>query len=1002
MLNPDQTPFCIGGSIASVNLPIRINQTNPVLIELTRIDIGTNLNETITIASKTIKKLRKRAGKTTAKADHSSPHYLEFPVKKTGLYRLQKVVDESKLEVQRRLSDTLVVRCPSASVELAPQNKCKGDLSDFYLDVEATPPFKVRYSKLINREDSGHVVLSIHPESLASPLTHEDDPSLMTVMNPATEDISWARARSVKVPLNESLGIGGGWEYLIDEVHDALGNVVSYSNHEDVKSAIRESRRDDQQEQRFLVHERPNIAFDGCDSQHPLMAPEGQELLLPIRLTSASPYRLGNSDHTIFYLFTPQNNLLPNQEHAKDAELNQTSIDQGLKVNMPGLYTLKSVNSPYCAGEVLEPFSCMLLNPPKPDLSIKSENIPDNCAGNSIGLSVDLEMTGTPPFKISYDIHHPGGRVARRIIEAGRHRTQLELRPSEAGNYTYKFVSISDAVYTDSRKLEKLDLDQDVRPPSSARFAQHRDNQVACIGESVVFVIHLSGEPPWILEHQVIHNGQSQKSTTKNIQESPYHLKTHALNSGGDHTLVLNSVSDRSKCKVLLEQEAKIAVSFQKPKVSFGEIDGKRSVSALKDKKVWLPIRLQGDSPWSVRYRKKDIVKGTQEEIGYFTRNNDHLEVTEQGAYEIISVHDASCPGLVDKSANEFVVHWIPSPVITIVESSLLEDVDGRYIKKDICEGDEDATEISFSGTAPYTVEYNEFFKPDRGSSSKRSQQLNSGLNSASFKMDTSKAGLYEYEFSRLGDSSYSQAPQGPTLLAVQQRVHPKPMAQFTDIGKTYKYCKEGETEGEGIPITLSGLSPFHLEVEIRHHTNTKPELVNIPLIETNQYRFHMPDRVLSLGTHVVTIRKVQDAHGCQKKIDLDAPHIQISIADSPSISPVETQLDFCVGDRISYSLSGTPPFNVYYQFQDLDRKATVTTTTFRRIAEKPGKLEITGISDQRSTDACKARVSDVKIIHEMPSVRISKGRTTSVDIHEGDETEILFEFGGTPPFEFT
>lgn len=32
----------------------------------------------------------------------------------------------------------------------------------------------------------------------------------------------------------------------------------------------------------------------------------------------------------------------------------------------------------------------------------------------------------------------------------------------------------------------------------------------------------------------------------------------------------------------------------------------------------------------------------------------------------------------------------------------------------------------------------------------------------------------------------------------------------------------------------------------------------------------------------------------------------------------------------------------------------------------------------------------------------MSQGRDAYVDIHEGGEAEILFEFGGVPPFEFT
>lgn len=37
-----------------------------------------------------------------------------------------------------------------------------------------------------------------------------------------------------------------------------------------------------------------------------------------------------------------------------------------------------------------------------------------------------------------------------------------------------------------------------------------------------------------------------------------------------------------------------------------------------------------------------------------------------------------------------------------------------------------------------------------------------------------------------------------------------------------------------------------------------------------------------------------------------------------------------------------------------------------------------------------------------MPSVKVSHGKSVEVDIHEGGEAEILFEFWGSPPFEFT
>jgi nucleoporin POM152 len=105
------------------------------------------------------------------------------------------------------------------------------------------------------------------------------------------------------------------------------------------------------------------------------------------------------------------------------------------------------------------------------------------------------------------------------------------------------------------------------------------------------------------------------------------------------------------------------------------------------------------------------------------------------------------------------------------------------------------------------------------------------------------------------------------------------------------------------------------------------------------------------------------------------------------------------VGERIAYTLSGTPPFDIAYDFNGR-WNAKSQTTNFRRIAEKPGDFTITSISDKASE--CRAAVNIPKTIHPLPSVQISRGKQSRVDIHEGNEVDILFEFWGTPPFEFT
>jgi len=278
---------------------------------------------------------------------------------------------------------------------------------------------------------------------------------------------------------------------------------------------------------------------------------------------------------------------------------------------------------------------------------------------------------------------------------------------------------------------------------------------------------------------------------------------------------------------------------------------------------------------------------------------------------------------------------------------------------------------------------------------------LNAALYTATIQLETSQAGTYEYKFTSLEDANYDHDPKRHTPLIVQQHVSSRPTARFTHPGKTYSYCTTESDGEEVIPLTLTGIPPFHIELELRHHGTAKPETITIPAVPTHTHSLRIPHRNLHLGHSNLSIRKVRDSRGCHRKLDATtSPRVQISVHDAPSIAPLEQQTHYCVGDRLSFMLSGAAPFAVFYTFEGAERKATAPTTTFRRIAEKPGVFTITGVTDAASS--CKAAVRIEKEIHSLPSVKVSKGRETVVDIHEGGEAEILFEFGGTPPFEFT
>jgi nucleoporin POM152 len=980
-------------------------------MELLRQDFDTNTNETIEIKLKELKAMIKEAKKKGLKAE-SEELAIEYAVKKPGLYRLQKVVDEFNLEVHRHTYDALVVTCPKATIKPSSLDRCVGDLSNLTVEVRGTLPMKMVYSRSINKQDGSIHAQSVQNEDLVSPRGLSSSNSQPSRVR---EGVSWG-LRSVGVRINESMTRSGKWLYSIEEVHDGVGNVANFSTHGEDGEHTRWKGK--QLDLSLTVHDLPLASLDGCDTRNPLKVPIGESSELPI--VFGSPGRTCDDvTHTVTWRFSPINKLTASGDHGEE-EIVEEFISKHPRdkprIYRPGLYTLKSVRNQFCSGEVKGPASCLLINPPKPGLSISSEDIYDKCAGNSIGLAVDLDLVGTPPFDVQYEIIHNRQRKEKKWVHIKGSRHQLELKPRDAGHFTYRFVSIDDEVYANSL-LEGPDytLEQSVKPPASAFLMKPPDTIIGCIGQPILVKALFQGYPPFMLEYELVHEGKRMKHKITGIEEDKFTISTEPLLHGGEYALALVSVQDRAGCKIFLNDEIKITVNRQRPKVSFGLRDGKHKVLSLEGMRVDLPLRLDGEAPWDIAYQNIND-PAAQVFQARIQKVDGFLQVESRGIYQLLDVADRHCPGIVDTSAATFEVDWIPRPEIKISDNAGLILKGDKYLRRDVCEGDADAVDIKLTGSfpaycmvyilltrstgsPPYHLKYQQRYKPHAGSSSVSNKDFEAAIGVASIIMDTTRPGLYTYEFSRLSDNAYDHDPRSAALI-VEQKVNPKPSASFLKPGQSYKYCKEEEAENEIIPVSLQGLPPFYLEIDIKHQSSSRPETVKIANIEFNQYNFRIPRNVLSLGTHYVSVRKVRDAQGCQQKTEYESPHVQVVVFDVPTIYPLETRTDYCVGDRISYTLSGIPPFEIYYTFEGIQKKAKSPNTNFRRIAERPGEFTITAVSDRVSD--CKAVIKITKVIHEMPSVKISKGRQVEVDIHEGGEAEILFEFWGTPPFEFT
>ncbi|SPO01351.1 related to nuclear pore membrane protein POM152 [Cephalotrichum gorgonifer] len=992
VLNQHDIPFCIEPGQSTVRIPIQFNGTMPVEIELLRIDLGSGEPEIIKLSKREIAAIAREMKNQLADSGSDATEGL-YTVKKPGVYRLHKVLDEYKLEVQRTTRDTYVVPCPKASFRnLESSNRCINDVSDMYLDVEGTPPLKILYGRTINGMDNGFHFQSLQPDGFSSPLIG----SGAVVSADDANDVSWVRPAKVRVPLNESLTTAGEWQYAINEVHDAFGNVVVYAPSQD---ELDPKPRPKHLVQDFVVNERPKARMKGCDPRNPLKVAKGRSAKLPLSISMAGPAR-EDTGYSVAWKFTPVDKLTNSGDHGDEPKLGKFEAKNSREsppISEPGLYTLTSVTSDYCQGDVQEPSSCMLLNPLEPQLSIRAEDISDKCAGNAVGLRVDLDLMGTPPFVLRYDIITKSG-TRHEFVDIKGLRHQLELRPKEAGLHKYVFSAIDDAVYKGQKLVgEGMTLEQDVKPAASAIIQHPTGATQACLDDDLEVDVMLLGDPPFSLEWEIVHDGRKKQSKVSDITDSTYKIKSAPFTKGGDYILALNSVQDKSGCRTFLKDELKISVRRQKPSAAFGFIKNKRSVMAVEKTKLDLPLRLQGEGPWTVTYRNRDV--DGELEVKNLRDPNGLLPVRYAGVYEIVEVKDRQCRGTVDPDASVFEVGWEPRPDISLVPTHGVTGGDRVFAKNDVCEGDIDGVEINLSGRAPFHVEYE--VRHSATSSSSASIQ-NKKLDVAQFKatipLDTSKAGKYAYHFHSLSDNLYNNDRSFESLV-LKQAVNPKPTASFAKPGQSFKYCISEGGKEDAIPITLTGKAPFFVELEIKHHSGAATDTYTIPAIDSKSYEIVIPRHHLKLGSQQVRIRTVRDSLGCQQTYNAGGPSVQVHLYDAPAIYPLDARTDYCVGERISYTLSGTPPFDIVYDFGGR-RVAKSPTTSFRRVAESPGVFTITSVSDKASE--CAAAVNITKTIHPLPSVRISKGKLVQVDIHEGTEVEILFEFWGTPPFEFT
>lgn len=590
-LNPDKHCYCVGPDRSSVTIPIRINGTQPIYMQLNRIDPDTGTAEAYDLNTKQLKKLYRAA----PREDQQELRHLPFVATKPGIYFLSKVKDVTELDVRVQDSEAVVTTCPKAFIKprigKRSNDMCKGELADLNVFVEGLAPLQVTYTRNIGGKPTTFNVQRIHPENFESPMLGGYNRAIPLARQGNSEGWEWAKLQTVKISLNDTLNSHGDWAYEVEKVSDACGNDIFYHRQDEVDSW---TPKHASLLYRMKVHERPLVRFTGCDPQHPMHLPRGKSGALPFSLggqATDGPFELK-------FDFTPFDKLASATEHASDY-VTRTKRLKGPKdpiiVREPGLYSMKSLTGLHCAGDVLEPAHCLVVTPPEPSMTMDYDEILDKCTSSSIGLTVDLTLVGSPPFDVSYRLIKDGGSPQVRTLKIDKTRHQVRFTPEESGHYAYEFFRLDDKNY-ENIKLDASELraEQTVKPMAGATFVDTSVRK-SCIQEPIEFEVKMQGSAPLSLHYDLIHRGKRTRYTDTDITSPVHKIKTRELDEGGEWSVALVSVEDQSGCKIALDSEAKVQVRFQRPKAQFGPVEGKFHIQALEGKTVNIPMRLTGE-----------------------------------------------------------------------------------------------------------------------------------------------------------------------------------------------------------------------------------------------------------------------------------------------------------------------------------------------------------------------------------------------------------------------
>lgn len=1018
---------CQGSDKEPFQIPIQFNTTTDVAFLEIEHTSPLNTVSYHQYGESQINKLLKRdyshlrAHKNFVK-DDDRVFYMEIPVKEPGTYRIKKIRDRRGSSMRYVQNEFSFASCPQGqfsvpkSVSNNFNNKiCVGKVADDttmklpLIMLDGAPPmtakilasFKGKKVKVIEstiKEDSSLNVTGYYSHKLTRNLLEQEvikDPSILKV--------------------SES----GSLEFQLLEVKDSLGNVKKYNPQADTPD-LRYS---------LDLLTKPSLRLIDMESSRPLLVNGTKGLSFAASKNIVEQFPITAR----FNFEDPVDSLRSYNFTHIFKDLND--MRNGVQVANPGHYKLLSVIGNYCDCEVQDSVITFETVEP-PSLSVDAKPVMDKCVGMT-GYNFKFEAQGKPPFAVEYSVYLNSSGSLRPLLSQGRSvqvlrsddsKFEFDYKPPGEGSFVIIFKSIRDAYYKSPISLDESKhtyltyFKQRSRVSFFDRPGSVTKVLRSCQGESNLVPVHFNGHFPFKFDYSIVDStGKAIVSKVGQVADGKlFEINTDGI-SGGSYDVVISNIADGIGCTVdyNVAEKVQIITRSDTPQVSFDTSSDVVEHKIVEGDYVDIPLKVVSSTGRSQNDKiEYEVTENGITKKGVINGMNS-LRIRNPGVYKLSSFVNGGCKGSIssDKTIH---VSFYDKPSLSVKASPDLVDpssVKDNIILKSGCQGCKRDISLDIKGKGPFVIEYE--IKFPSGKTDFRTMTVE--RNTLDIKLSTSQSGIYQHVFKGVYDQLYTKEKVGRsrvTLPSVSYSVYESPLVEFSKAS-TVLLCEASlggkVTELSKLPIALRGQAPFKIDLSISGE-NMKPKslslddisLDNLDLNNVLDSKGEYIWKNLKQGEYVIKIEKVEDVNGCIGKDFSHFNQLVISVTPAPDISPFKSKKHFCVGDHVGYDLVGAAPFNLHYTFNN-NTYNSQTEAEFRRLAAKPGIIQVTGIEDS-SAGRClidiepnSQKANDLELtIHDLPSVEINQGDSIIQDIHEGDLTEMKFTFTGTPPFTVT